>query len=123
MGLPLDEDAQMGAVVSQAQYDKVTGYVRIGLEEGAKLVAGGDRSDDVSWWATTSCPPFIRFARTCESPGKRLRSVVSILPWEDEQDVVRAMNDVDYGLSAGIWTNDLSRGVRVSRRSRPASCG
>jgi betaine-aldehyde dehydrogenase len=40
---------------------------------------------------------------------------VSVIPWDDETDVVRAMNDVDYGLSAAIWTNDLSRALRVSR--------
>ena len=41
--------------------------------------------------------------------------IVSVIPFDDESDVARAMNDVDYGLSASIWTNDLSRGLRLSR--------
>jgi acyl-CoA reductase-like NAD-dependent aldehyde dehydrogenase len=117
IGLPLDEDAQMGAQVSQAQYEKVLRYVEIGKDEGARLVAGGGRPDDPALVGHYVVPTLFDDVR----PDMRIAQeeifgpVVSVIPWEDEDDVVRAMNDVDYGLSAAIWTNDLTRALRVSR--------
>jgi acyl-CoA reductase-like NAD-dependent aldehyde dehydrogenase len=117
MGLPLDEDAQMGAQASEAQYDKVLRYIQIASDEGAELVAGGGRPDDPKLVGYYVLPT--AFDEVC--PDMRIAQeevfgpVVSFIPWEDEADVIRAMNNVDYGLSASIWTNDLSRGLRVSR--------
>ena len=117
LGLPLDEDAEMGAVVSQAQYEKVLRYIQIGLDEGAKLVVGGGRPDDPRLCGHYVVPTMFDEVR----PDMRIAQeeifgpVVSIIPWDDESDVVRAMNAVEFGLSAAIWTNDLSRALRVSR--------
>jgi acyl-CoA reductase-like NAD-dependent aldehyde dehydrogenase len=117
MGLPLDEEAQMGAQVSEAQYDKVLRYVGIGQEEGAKLVVGGGRPDDPALVGHYVVPTVFDEVR----PDMRIAQeeifgpVVSVMPWDDEADVTRAMNDVDYGLSAAIWTNDLSRALRMVR--------
>jgi acyl-CoA reductase-like NAD-dependent aldehyde dehydrogenase len=118
MGLPLDEDAQMGAQVSQAQYDKVMRYVDIGKDEGAKLVAGGGRPDDPQLVGHYVVPtvfdevrPDMRIARE-----EIFGPVVSVIPFDDDTDVVGAMNDVDYGLSAAIWTNDASRALRITRQ-------
>ena len=117
MGLPLDEDAQMGAQVSKGQYDKVIRYVQIASDEGAKLVAGGGRPDDPALVGHYVVPTMFDEVR----PEMRIAQeevfgpIVSVIPFDDESDVARAMNDVDYGLSASIWTNDLSRGLRLSR--------
>jgi len=117
MGLPLDEDAQMGALASEAQYDKVLRYIQIASDEGADLVAGGGRPDDPKLVGHYVLPTAFDEVR----PDMRIAQeevfgpVVSFIPWEDEADVIRAMNDVDFGLSASIWTNDLSTGLRVSR--------
>ena len=118
LGLPLDEDGQMGAQVSEAQYDKVIRYIQIGLDEGAKLIAGGGRPEDDRLVGHYVVPTMFDEVR----PDMRIAKeeifgpVVSIIPWDDEADVVRAVNDVDYGLAAAIWTNDINRALRVTRQ-------
>ena len=114
LGLPLDEDAEMGVVVSQAQYEKVLRYIQIGLDEGASWLSAAGGLTTPGSAGTMSCPPCsTKFVRTCGLPKKKIFGpVVSIIPWDDESDVVRAMNAVEFGLSAAIWTNDLSRRLR-----------
>ena len=118
MGLPLDEEAEMGAQVSEAQYDKVLRYIALGQEEGAELVAGGGRPDDPALVGHYVVPTVFDQVR----PDMRIAQeeifgpVVSFIPWDDESDIVRIVNDVDYGLSAAIWTNDISRALRLSKQ-------
>lgn len=120
-GDPLDESTQQGAVVSADHLAKVESYVRLAVEEGGVVRAGGQR------WT----PPEGRcsggfFYRptviTGLGPECRVNQeeifgpVVTVMPFDSEDEVVEIANGVDYGLSATVWTNDLRRAHRVAER-------
>jgi len=117
LGSPFEETTEMGAIVSERQYDRVREYIGIGLDEGATLVAGGGRPD----WASGGyyVQPTV-FADV--DPASRLGQeevfgpVLSVMTWEDEDEAVRIANSVRYGLTGSVWTNDVRRAHSVARR-------
>ena len=116
VGDPLAGATDMGPLAFAAHYERVTGYVATGKKEGARLVTGGARPKD--WAHGYFLEPTI-FDRV--EPGMTIARdeifgpVVSILSWTDEQDVLRSANSLSLGLTASIWTNDLSAAMRFSR--------
>jgi 2-formylbenzoate dehydrogenase len=117
VGSPLDEASRMGPIVSQRQYDHVTSLVRSGLDEGAVLATGGARPDGDrfarGYWLSptvfTGVDQSMRIARE-----EIFGPVLSILTWSDEASALRIANDVEYGLTASVWTNDLRTAHRVA---------
>ncbi|AEG49790.1 Betaine-aldehyde dehydrogenase [Sphingobium chlorophenolicum L-1] len=111
-------DAFFGPMITRAQYDKVLNYFDIAQQEGAKLVTGGKAlSNDAvgdGWYVQ----PTIYEVR----PEMRIASeeifgpVLSVIPFDDEEDAIRIANDTEYGLAAGIHTQNLSRAHRVAAR-------
>ena len=109
-GLPTRADTQMGCLVSQAQFDKVMRYVAWGQEDGARLVCGGTKSTaeglerglfiDPAVFADVR--PDMRIARE-----EIFGPVLSVFRWSDEAEMLQAVNAVEYGLTASIWTRDL----------------
>ncbi len=118
-GLPTDADCEVGCIVSRAQFDKVMGYIRAGQEEGARLVYGGTPPDDPKLKVGTFILPTV-FAEV--KPAMRIAReeifgpVLSVFRWRDEDDMFRAVNGVEYGLTAAIWTRDLARAHRAAAR-------
>jgi betaine-aldehyde dehydrogenase len=110
-GLPTDPNAQMGAIISQAQLDKVERYVAYGREDGARLVAGGRRPDDPALGGGIYFLPTV-FADV--TPDMRIAHeeifgpVVSVFRWSDRAEMLRLVNDLPVGLTASIWTKDLA---------------
>jgi betaine-aldehyde dehydrogenase len=110
-GLPTDPDTQMGAIVSRQQMDKVAGYVAHGLEDGARLVAGGKRPDnpalaDGFFFLPTvfaDVTPAMRIARE-----EIFGPVLSVLRWSDRDEMLGHVNDLPVGLTCSIWTNNLA---------------
>ncbi len=125
LGDPLDEAVQMGPLVSAAQRDKVLDYVRIGREEGAVLVCGGEAAviDGlpqglfVAPTVFTGVRDDMRIARE-----EIFGPVASVLVFDDEDEVVARANDTPYGLSAGLFTRDLARAHRVIDRLDAGTC-
>ena len=120
LGDPMDEATQMGPLVSAAQHAKVMEYVRVGRDEdGARLVTGG-RSPH-GWYVEPTV-----FADVTD--GMRIAReeifgpVMCVLPFDDEDEVVARANATQFGLAAGVFTRDLSRGHRVIARLEAGTC-
>jgi betaine-aldehyde dehydrogenase len=117
IGPPTDEATQLGCLVSEAQLAKVERYVALGRAEGAELVTGGSRPTDERLARGFFYRPTL-FARV----EQRMRiareeifgPVLSVLSWRDEADMLGQVNDVAYGLSANIWTNDVRAAHRLA---------
>jgi len=116
LGNGLDEGVDVGPVVNEAQLNKIHQYVGIGLEEGAKLMCGGERVTEGKLAKGYFYRPTI-FADV--TPGMRIAQeeifgpVLSVLKAKDYDDAIRIANGVDYGLSSSIYTQDVNKAQRA----------
>src|SRR5206468_8375503 len=107
MGNPLDLSTQVGPITTRPQYDKLLNYIRIATEEGAVCRLGGSaatRPECGSGWFVeptifTGVRPEMRIANE-----EVFGPVLSIIPFDDEDEAVRIANGTAYGLAAGVWT-------------------
>jgi acyl-CoA reductase-like NAD-dependent aldehyde dehydrogenase len=116
VGDPLDDRTQVGSLVSEKQRERVRDYIRIGQEEGATLVYGGTVPDDDALAAGAFLTPAIFDG--CSADMRIVREeifgpVVSIVPFDTEDEAVRVANSTPYGLSGSIWSRDIGRAIRV----------
>ena len=119
-GDPFAEGASLGPLSSQAQVDRVNGYIQKGIDEGAKLVTGGTGKPeglDQGYFVRPTVFSNVSNEMTI-AREEIFGPVLSILPYQDEEDAVRIANDTDYGLSGGVWSADAERAKRVARRIR-----
>ena len=118
VGDGLDPRSQMGPVVSRSQLDTVARYVTVGLDEGARLVAGGHPIDRGSWKAGCFHEPtvFADVAPTMRIAQEEIFGpVVSIIPFRSFDEALTIANGVQYGLSASIYTQDVNRAFAAMR--------
>ncbi|MFV0496158.1 aldehyde dehydrogenase family protein [Mycobacterium sp.] len=109
VGDPTSRDTEMGPLISRAHRDKVASYV----PEGAPIAFQGRCPGGPGFWFP---PTVLTPARDARSVSEEIFGpVVTVLAFEDEHDAVTLANDTEYGLSGSIWTDDLSRALRVSR--------
>ena len=114
VGDPQDAATEVGALVHPEHYAKVMSYVELGKSEG-RLVAGGGRPeglDEGNYVAPTVFADVAPDARIFQE--EIFGPVTAITPFEDETEAIALANDTKYGLAAYVWTNDLTRGHRVS---------
>jgi betaine-aldehyde dehydrogenase len=119
LGLPSDRDAEVGCLSSQAQFDKTLAYIKMGIEDGARLAQGGKRAGDPRLAKGFFVEPTVFADVTDDMRIAReeiFGPVVSILRWRDEADLLRRVNALEYGLTASIWTHDLDRAHRLAAR-------
>ncbi|MCY9785123.1 aldehyde dehydrogenase family protein [Nocardiopsis sp. EMB25] len=119
-GDPEDEATRMGPLVSAAQLDRVRDYVRVGVEEGARLVTGGadpvegrGRGYYVSPTVFADVRGDMRIAQE-----EIFGPVLALIPYDTEEEAVAIANDTVYGLNAAVWSGDPDRALAVARRLR-----
>ncbi len=125
VGDPLDPKTDVGALISAGHRAKVEGFIEAGKQAGARLLCGGERPDDPALAGGFFLSPAI-FDR-CSDEMAIVREeifgpVMSVLTFEDEEEVIARANDTPYGLSAGVFTRDLARAHRVIARLQAGTC-
>ena len=110
-------DAIVGPITTQAQYERVRAYFDIARQDGARTVVGGELTKDPAWGQGWFVPPTVFAGVTNDMRIAReeiFGPVLVVIPFEAEADAIRIANDTDYGLAAGIWTQNRSRAHRVA---------
>ncbi|MDR3507183.1 MAG: betaine-aldehyde dehydrogenase [Caulobacteraceae bacterium] len=125
IGDPLDPDTHVGALISEAHMQKVLGYIEKGKAEGAKVLVGGYRVTEGALGKGFFVAPTVFDG--CHDDMTIVREeifgpVMTVLSFEDEDEVVARANDTDFGLAAGVFTNDLTRAHRVIARLQAGAC-
>lgn len=118
-GIPTDPDTTMGSLVSAAQLEKVKGFVRTALDEGARLVTGGKQPDNPELKDGFFFEPTI-FADMNTSMRLAQEEVfgpiLSVFKWHDEEQLWHDVNNVNFGLTGSIWTTNVVTAHRAARR-------
>ena len=110
-------DAMVGALTTPAQYERVKQWFQIARDEGLNAVVGGELVENPEWGQGWFMPPTVYAGVTNDMRIAReevFGPVLVVIPFEDEADAVRIANDTEYGLAAGIWTQNLSRAHRIA---------
>uniref|UniRef100_UPI0035C87B72 betaine-aldehyde dehydrogenase n=1 Tax=Pseudooctadecabacter sp. TaxID=1966338 RepID=UPI0035C87B72 len=108
MGDPLDESVNFGPLVNAKQLEIVQGFIAKGVDEGARLVCGGEREGTRGYFLQPTVFADVTDTMTI-AREEIFGPVLSVLDFEDEDEVLARANETDFGLAAGVFTNDLSR--------------
>jgi len=125
IGDPLDPATQMGALISQAHMEKVLGYIALGQQQGATLLTGGKRAVRGNLAQGAFVEPTIFTHCTDDMAIVReeiFGPVMAVLDFEDEAEVIARANATEFGLAAGIFTNNLTRAHRVIAALEAGTC-
>ncbi|CAB4690499.1 MAG: aldehyde dehydrogenase family protein [Actinobacteria bacterium] len=118
VGRAYDPGTQMGPLVSRKQYDRVLGYIDQGKASGAKLVTGGSRPSHLDEQGYFIAPTVFSNVDMSMSIAKEeiFGPVVSVSSWNDYDMMLQQANDVEYGLTASIWSEDISLALKTAER-------
>jgi acyl-CoA reductase-like NAD-dependent aldehyde dehydrogenase len=121
LGDPTDPSTDMGPVISRKQLDRILGYIAKGKAEGAKLVTGGDVPKDKNlsrgFFVNPTIFADVNNAMTI-AQEEIFGPVLSVIPFDSEDQAVAIANDSIYGLGGGVWSRNKERAIAVARRLR-----
>lgn len=118
VGNPLDEQTKMGAIVSKQHFEKILSYIELAKEEGGKILCGGSAVKmegelEHGWYIQPTVIEGLTY--DCRTNQEEIFGpVVTITPFETEEEVLKMANSVSYGLSSSLWTQDLRRAHRMA---------
>ncbi|MDJ0366546.1 aldehyde dehydrogenase family protein [Hymenobacter sp. H14-R3] len=120
LGPGLDPATQIGPITNAKQFQKIKDYIAIGMEEGCTLAAGGSQAGTEGYFIQPTV--FTHVTNGMRLTQEEIFGPVGVLiSFQDEADAVFQSNDVQYGLSASVWTKDISRAHRVARALQAGS--
>ena len=120
LGDPMQETTRLGPLASQMQLERVRGYIKKGIDEGAELLTGGpDRPEGVPGGYFVKPTVFGKVKNSMTIAQEEIFGpVLSIIAYRDEEEAVRIANDSPYGLAGAVWSKDDARAQNVARRIR-----
>ena len=119
VGDPMDPAVGVGPLVAERQRDRVEGFLKAGRDEGARVVVGGGRPADLpkGWFVEPTVFADVDNGMTI-AREEIFGPVLSVIPYEGDDEAARIANDSDYGLSGSVWTTDRDRGVAMAKKVR-----
>ncbi len=124
IGDALDPATQIGPMTSERQRERVEGYIAKGRSEGARVVVGGGRPEQMEhgWFVQ---PTILADVSNTDTVAREeiFGPVLSVIPYDTDDDAVAIANDSDYGLGGSVWTADHERGVALARRVQTGTIG
>jgi aldehyde dehydrogenase len=117
-GNPLDTEVMVGAQVSEEQFKRILDYIKIGIDEGAEVIAGGNiaaigEDFDEGYYIEPTLLKGKNDMRVFQE--EIFGPVVSVTTFKSEEEALTIANDTDFGLGAGVWTRDMNRSYRMGR--------
>jgi len=116
-GSGLDNETQMGPLVSSEQQNRVLNYIEKGLNEGAELLAGGKKPREEGYFVEPTIFADVNDDMTI-AKEEIFGPVIAAMPFEDLDEVIKRANNSDYGLAAGLWTRDIANAHYVASKLR-----
>jgi aldehyde dehydrogenase (NAD+) len=124
VGLPSDPTTQIGPLISAKQRERVEGFIATGVKEGARLVCGGGRPSGLNQGYFVEPTVFADVDNKMTIAQEEIFGpVLSIIPYDGEEEAIQIANDSVYGLAGSVWTTDVPRGIHIAERVRTGTYG